>query len=259
MKKLLFVPVLVVLLGFRCTPPPPPPTPPNGFSILTLYQEFVNEIPTTPPLTYPAVGVDANFQFNTRPTVGSLTNCNGFTDLYALLPCPDRKVPGLWELAFTSGRCVGVHDITDFEIEAGSQVGWKCEVHFQRFFFSPESIDVNSPPGTVQLTGDGITATYGMPVIQFINTWTGEIVGTATASGVAPDGTWVVAPTPYLGSATSGEYAAVLYLVDASGSLVGLGGDILTLYGNDPPPPPPPEDNGCGTDENGIARPCEAY
>jgi hypothetical protein len=255
MKILLLAPVLAALFALSCPPPTPPPPPPTGFSIRTLYQEFVNNIPTTPPVPMPGTGVNTHYLFNTQPLVGTNGTCNGVTDFLSNLQCPDAKIPAVWEFSFVSGPCFGISDATDVDIQPGAVVGYVCEIHFQRFFVTPSSMDVNAPPATVELTGEGIQTTYGMPRIQFVNTETGEIVGTTTASAVSANGTWVQAPIPYLGFAYSGSYVAVVHNVAADGSFVGVGGDWVDFYGNDEPPPPPPDGEPCGTGSHPM--PCE--
>ena len=90
-----------------------------------------------------------------------------------------------------------------------------------------------------------MSSTYGMPRIQFVNMTTAEIVGTTTASSLNSNGTWLQAPTPYLGWAYSGSYVAIVQNLSSNGSWVGLGGDWVDFHGNDEPPPPPEEE--CGT------------
>lgn len=251
---------LLLILGTlfastSCKPPSPPPPPPNGFLVKTYDQTFVNEIPTTPPIPAPLTGFTSRFIFTTKPTNGTLTDCTGTTDATASFPCPDRKVPAVWEFKFTSGFCFTTRPIaTDFDVDPGSTVHFICERHTRQFFFSPSSIDVNASPATVEVTGDGLYSTYGMPVIEFVNTWTGNIVASTTASAISADGTWIQAPTPYLGSQYSGQYAALVYNVTADGSLEVAGGATLDLYGNEPPPPPDPDP--CGTSGTGVQMPC---
>lgn len=237
---LLCVPVVAAVLALGCPPPAPPPVPPNGYLVQTQIQEFVNGIPTTPPLLLPFVGLHNTFNFATQPTIGTLSTCTGITDGLAHLPCPDRIVPAVWVFRFTSGPCFGIQNISDVDIPIGGLVGFRCELFFGRFNLSPSFIDATSPPPAFTLTGDGMSSTYGMPVLKFVHTETGEIRGSVTASSVSPDGTWVQAPMPFLGFMYSGQYVVVVQNVKSDGSLEGLGGDWLDIYGNDPPPPPPP-------------------
>lgn len=264
MKKQIHLLLLLSLFAASaCKLPTPPTPPPNGFRVQTLGQDFVNGIPTTPPIPTPGIGFNSNFLFNTQPTNGTLTNCAGITDITAHFPCPDRKVPAVWQFTFTSGFCFGRSDATDIDVQAGSTVHFICERHFRRFFLSPQSIDVNAPPPTVQITGDGMTSAYGMPEIVFVNSETGEVVATVHATAINADGTWIEAPTPFLGSNYSGQYAAVVYNMRADGTEDPTGGDWFQLYGNDPPPPPPPPDEDpCGGTYNNnmeMEQPCYAY
>ncbi|HEY3041982.1 MAG TPA: hypothetical protein VGJ66_24855 [Pyrinomonadaceae bacterium] len=244
---LLILGALVASTACRTTPPPPPPTPPTGFNLRTFDQDFVNGIPTTPPIASPGIGVTSNFAFPLGPTTGTLENCNGTTDGSAFLPCPDRRTPAAWVFTFTSGFCFGLESEAD--VYAGDLVGFICKHLFRQFFISPETININAPPSTIELIGDGMNTTYGMPVIKWVDGGTGAIFATTTASAVSPDGTWLQAPTPYLGSSYSGQYAVFVFNVRPDGSLEETGGDTLDLFGNDPPPPPPPpppDEDPCG-------------
>jgi len=156
--------------------------------------------------------------------------------------------------AFTSGFCFGRESEAD--VHAGDFIGFVCEHHFRQFFISPESINVNAPPATIELTGDGMNTTYGMPVVKWADSWTGQIIATTTAWSVSPDGTWLQAPTPYLASQYSGQYVVFVFNVMPDGSLQETGGDQLDLWGNDRPPDPPPPDPDPAPCGNG---PCIVY
>jgi len=241
---LLIMGALVASTACRTTPPPPPPTPPTGFNVRTFDQDFVNGIPTTPPIPSPGIGFNGNFAFQLGPTTGTLENCAGTTDVSGFFPCPDRKTPAAWVFNILSGFCFG--QTTEGDIFAGDLVGLNCEHHFRQFFISPETLDVNAPPPTFEFTGDGMNSTYGMPVIKWVDGATGAIIATTTASAISPDGTWLQAPMPYLGLPYSGQYAAFVFNVMPDGSLEETGGDTIDFFGNDPPPPtppPPPDDD----------------
>jgi len=245
MKLLLCVPIALALLAFGCPSSTPPPPPPDGFSVQTQYQEFVNEIPVTPPTLLPLVNIKSTYAFTAPgvPTTGTLRDCDGFTDTLAILQCPARVVPGTWVFTFLSGPCVGISDNTSFDIPAGTRLGYRCEIHHRRFFLSVGSLDVNAPPATVSLTGTGMSSAYGMPVIQFVNTSSGVIVASTTATSINTEGTWIQATMPNVSSAYSGQYVAVVYNAQANGTFLGIGGDWIDFYGNDPPPGDPPPDD----------------
>jgi hypothetical protein len=260
MKKLTYLLILLSLFGaVACQPPSPPPAPPTGFRVQTLGQDFVNNIPTTPPIPTPGIGFSSQFIFNSRPTTGTLRSCAGTTDITSHFPCPDREAPAVWEFKHTSGFCVGAPPVlSDGDVEPGSTVHFICERHFRQFFFAPQGVDVDAPPATIEFTGDGMTSTYGMPEITIVNSETGEVVANVTATAINAEGTWIQAPTPFLGFNYSGQYAAVVYNKLADGTEDPTGGDWFQLYGNDPPPPP--SDDPCASpyrDSNMEQMPCE--
>jgi hypothetical protein len=132
------------------------------------------------------------------------------------------------------------------------------------FTASPSSIDLAAPPATVTLSGVGIDATYGMPLIQYYDS-TGSLVASALANTVASDGTWLQGNTPDLSNAYNGETNVEVSnrLADGTWSYpVGIA--PLTIYGGNDPPPlddgPPPDPEGCGGQPiDQPQMPCYAY
>jgi hypothetical protein len=227
--------IFLLTTAFDCNPPPPPP-PPNGFTIHTQFQEVINGVPLAP--VNHSVSVSAEFLTGTTMTSGTLTRCFGTTDGNGLLPCPDRMVPGAYSLSEFSGPCIGRTIISDI-IPAGGTLGAVCRLIITRFSISPESINVQASPPTIEMWGEGMT---GAPVIRIVDVF-GQVVATTTATQC--NGSWLAAPCPYLNFVYTGDYAALVYNVAPDGSLERIGGEWLYVYGNDPPPPPPPGD-GCG-------------
>lgn len=97
------------------------------------------------------------------------------------------------------------------------------------FTSSPNSIDLQSPPTTFTVTGDGLDTTYGMPVVEFFD-WSGSMVGSATATSV--NGTTLTATTPNLWNAYSGYWVIAVFNQTSSG-LVYLGSGEVEATGRD--------------------------
>ncbi|HEX8117824.1 MAG TPA: hypothetical protein VF521_11180 [Pyrinomonadaceae bacterium] len=68
------------------------------------------------------------------------------------------------------------------------------------FTASPQEMDVQAPPATVTLYGQGLDTTYGMPSIEYWDQ-SGNVVMQTGAAQVAPDGTWATANVPYIAPA----------------------------------------------------------
>jgi len=71
---------------------------------------------------------------------------------------------------------------------------------------SPSSVDLNSPPTSGTITGQGFDATYGMPRVDYFDTNTGFLMGSVEASSVNSNGTSLQVNLPDLSSVYSGTY-----------------------------------------------------
>jgi len=71
---------------------------------------------------------------------------------------------------------------------------------------NPSSIDLNNPPTTVTITGQGFDATYGMPRVEYFDSSSGFLLGSVFATSVSGGGTSLVANVPNLSGAYSGTY-----------------------------------------------------
>ncbi len=70
---------------------------------------------------------------------------------------------------------------------------------------SPSSIDLQNPPATATITGQGFDATYGMPRVEYFDA-SGFMVGSTLATSVSGGGTSLDCYVPDLGQAYSGTY-----------------------------------------------------
>jgi hypothetical protein len=251
MKRLIQVMLILgsLLASVGCSRDSPPA---NGFTMLTQDQDSVNGV-LLAPRTAPHIQFTSHFAFG-NPTVGTLTDCSGETDGNGLFPCANRKAPGFYAFTFVSGFCFG--EFISLSVQPADFAYPTCLRVVRTLGLAPNSIDVNAPPATIEITGEQMSGNYGMPVVRIVDPWSGNIVASATASTLSADGTWMQAPTPYLGSVYSGQYLATVSNVVAGGSLEVVGAAWLEVYGNDPPPPPP---DPCGPGYGGIVMPCDAY
>lgn len=100
------------------------------------------------------------------------------------------------------------------------------------FFAAPSSIDLQAPPPSITITGEAISTSYGMPKVQFYNEYE-TLVAEVTASDVAPDGSWLTAPTPGLGNVYTGQYSVEVSNVTPYGTTEVIGAAQLNTYGRD--------------------------
>lgn len=98
----------------------------------------------------------------------------------------------------------------------------------------PSSLNLQSPPATFTITGEQISSTSGMPMVQFRDEYA-VLIDERPASAVASDGTWLQINTPDLSSAWSGQYT-----IEVANMMVGGGQEVigvaqLETYGRDRP------------------------
>jgi hypothetical protein len=94
-----------------------------------------------------------------------------------------------------------------------------------------------------------------MPVVEYFDQYTGDLVASTTAISVSGDGSSLQVSTPDLSGVYSGAYNIVVSNVasDASYSTVGVA-TFSACCVEPPPPPPPPDPEPCG---EGMV--CEVY
>lgn len=101
---------------------------------------------------------------------------------------------------------------------------------FALFSASPSLIDVNTPPATCTISGSGISAANGMPVIEYYDE--NEVfIQRTTAYEVAADGTWLKVHVPNMSSVYTGRYNIEISNVMADGTRQIAGSAPLEAYG----------------------------
>lgn len=100
---------------------------------------------------------------------------------------------------------------------------------------SPSGIDLTAPPSLVILTPQGFDTTYGMPRIDYFDS-TGFLLGSAVATAIAGDASWVQGPVPDLSQVYSGTYSVRVTNMAASGYYLNeVGSASITAWGRDRP------------------------
>lgn len=110
------------------------------------------------------------------------------------------------------------------QILQGDQIGGQ-----QDFIFSPHPIYTDGSSGnTATIRGQGFSAQYGMPLIQYVDLG-GNLIAQANVTAVAPDGTWASAPMPDVSQVEVGSYSGVISNANANGGYDFLGITSVTV------------------------------
>lgn len=205
--------------------------------------------------------VRADWQFD---YAGASGNVFHFTAL-CTGPChvANGRVPARWFInAGAPGECFRQITNPNMDVSLGQTKTAACEVFGIVFPFnaSPSAVNLQAPPATLEMTGSNLTTAYGMPRLEYIDPYNGNLIGTATATAVSGDGAWMQASTPDLSSVYSGTYTILISNVTSDGSFEYVGTATMNTFGRDgsyEDPPPDPET--CGCSGSGPCMVCEAY
>ncbi|HKA19104.1 MAG TPA: hypothetical protein VKN18_12510 [Blastocatellia bacterium] len=151
----------------------------------------------------------------------------------------DGRVPAVWIFTRSGGHtgCGTIFNILR-AISCAQTTTLECTLTGSNFGISPASIDVNAPPATALLSGQGLNTTYGTPTVEFYDEY-GSYLDGRVANTVSSDGTWLEATMPGLSGAYSGTYTIVILNATSDGSREVVGIATVWIYGNDAPVPPP--------------------
>lgn len=202
-------------------------------------------------------GVRGTWQFNNGNAVGNTTT---FSSCCGTVPVNDGRVPARWLIfAGAPGECVGQLTNPNMDVSANQTKVAQCLTFGVIFPFSmaPGAINLQAPPATFAMTGSGLSSTYGMPRIEYVDQFTGALIGATTASSVSGDGSGLQAAMPDLSAIYSGTYNMLVSNINADGSLDYIGSSTVNTYGRDGTygePPPPGE---CGCPPDGPCMVCE--
>jgi len=242
-NKILFLILILVAVMAACVSAPPKP----GFRVSTTITRFdAFFFPVT--IAYPNAGVRGNL-VGGLPSIGRVTgNVNAFmgnTGPDAYYDVNGGVAPAAWNMGISAGSqfCAGQSELVTI-LSAGEDFGLNCNL-IPIFFFAvnPSTIDANSPPASVTISGSGISSDGGMATIEYYNSY-GTLVAQQTASQVAEDGTWLTASTPDLSSINSGRYLVTVRNPDGA-----IAGNALVDVFRYSEPPPDPDPGACGPDQ----------
>lgn len=119
---------------------------------------------------------------------------------------------------------------------------------------SPGGFDLNAPPSSVTISGQGMSSAYGMPRVEYFD-GDGYQVGTVSATWISGDGTQIIAPTPDLSYAYSGTYQIIVTNAQAGGFYIDrVGGGTMSCWGRDRP-----DSDGDGVYDDSDCYPWDAW
>jgi hypothetical protein len=161
------------------------------------------------------------------------------------------RVPARWRIIPNGGACLVFLTPLDRDVTVGSTQQAACLIpNFGALSADPSSINLQAPPASVTISGGGFDATYGMPLIEYYDQYSGDLIASATASWVAADGLTLQLIAPDLMGVTSGSYNIVVSNIAADLSTTPVGVAPVTACCIDPlPPDPPPDPPPCGADQ----------
>jgi hypothetical protein len=219
MKKTTFLVLLASLLipmmAFQCGGPPAPP--PIGFQIHTMdEQDLFHTLEDSPK-----INVSMNFQeATTNNTMGFLTSLTVTTDDNGYAWAGNTVVPANWLFQENNGPCAGDRAVAT--VGNAQTQDLDCISVYLAFNVTPTSLYTNQLPAQLQVTGSGITTTYGMPHVQIFDE-AGNKIADVTAKSVTYGGTVLTCPTPNLAGTPTSTYGLEVLNVQSNGSLAPVG------------------------------------
>jgi hypothetical protein len=193
----------------------------------------------------PDIAFTANLQeaLSTQ-TQGTTTYFSDVTDDNGYYEAVNGVVPANWGVSESSGPCAGGSTVV---ATSNSQTqDLDCIATVLGFFLVPGDLKEASPPPNLQITGIGMSTTYGMPRVQIFNS-VGTKVAEVAASSVTNNGTVLTAPTPNLSGLPTETYGLEVLNVQSNGSLTPVGATPVSIIA-------PPSGGGGGGGGGGCQK-----
>jgi hypothetical protein len=189
--------------------------------------------------------VQGTHQFdNSTSAVGSVRSFGPLLCVGGPCKIDNGRVPARWRIfAGLGGECIGQITSPDMDVSAGQTKIAQCLVFgsIGPFFPVMQSVNLQAPPPSIELSGSGLDTTYGMPHLEYFDGYSGDTIGSADATAVSADGSWLQSPTPDLSGVYSGTYSILISNRQADGSLAYVGTASFDTYGRDGLYEPPPD------------------
>jgi hypothetical protein len=202
--------------------------------------------------------ISGTWIFDNGPATGTVQSFS----LLCLGVCPinNGRVPARWNIvAGSQFECIGYREPTQRDVTLNSTQISRCVIPGIVFPFTaaPGLVDLQAVPTNIQLDGEGLTTTHGMPYIEYRDPYTGNLIGATYATSVSPKGSSLVANTPDLSLAYDGVYNVLISNIRADGSLEPVGTATIECTGRPYVFEPPPDPGPCGCPPGEFCLPCE--
>lgn len=139
----------------------------------------------------------------------------------------DVILPGDWAFHWQTPPCAGQSAIG--EVQRYMVRTALCqEVISRNAQIFPGTVDYNSPPAAIDVSGTGFEGTYGAPVAYLFD-FEGRAQDVATANYVASDGSYLQFPTSAVTGLYNGYYTVMFYNKTSDGGLVFVGWGEIEL------------------------------
>lgn len=231
----------------------------SGFRVFG--EKYVQVFGNNPPLFVSATTIQGNRLFDYSGATG---NVSSFGPLLCLGPCPIEggRAPARWNIvAGTPGiECIGYLTPNERDVTLNSLQISQCLTFGIVFPFTaaPNLVDLQAPPAMLEMTGENLTTTYGMPYIEYRDPYTGSLIGATSATYVSAKGSVLQAAAPNLSSVYDGVYNVLISNVRADGTLEPVGMSTFVCTGRPYPYDPPPDPGPCGCPPDQPCMPCES-
>lgn len=238
---------IVLTMGFQCGGPPAPP--PVGFQLHTMDEDdLFSTLEDSPD-----IGLVGNLQeVLSETTQGQFTYFSGSSDDNGYYEAVNAIVPANWEIGESGGPC----DSQSTVVSVGNQdtQDLDCIATVLGFYLVPGQLYESDLPASLEITGTGMSTTYGMPHVEIFNE-VGTVIANVTASSVIDNGTVLTAPTPKLSNLPTATYGLEVLNVQSNGTLAPVGATPVAIIYTPPYTPPTcPTDIGA-TAPNFICEP----
>lgn len=254
LAKFAFSMILMCCMSFVSCPgdPPPPPQLGSGFFIQT------NFVPLFGPIV-PAGFIDTHWDWVKDITSGDTPRGNTAsfdvqTNLAGVGGSNDGRVPAVWKVTWITPSpdplCAGKFnffqsdhperdvDVNCFEVLVPGGPFDDNITAGGTYIFSPALLYTdNSVATSATISGTGFSSQYGMPIVRYFDS-AGNLANQATATSIAPDGTWIKAGIPDLSAVVPGAYNGLIYNANASGGYTFIGTTAMNVIDNPTPPSP---------------------
>jgi hypothetical protein len=212
LKWLLLLLSAIVIAGCEDNPPPtlPPATPGGGFIVETKKTENGG-----PPITDPSVEIDGDWQRDLVGAAGDPSHLTVITNTIGLAAAGGKRAPANWKFTWTAAPDdseVCARQTLKQDVALDGIAYLQCDVttvvilSAAAFSFSPNPVYTLAAPPTGTVSGQGLTTTYGMPMVQYYK-MDGTFVGQENATSVSSGGTSMQISGFNISHLPSGAYA----------------------------------------------------